>query len=142
MIKKFVDFFKNGVTKSNKNLKSSEELVEQLMDSITYNNYKSFIDAINSGVDLNVMVSSGHGNVLYTPFISCLMHRNLKFAKILIDKGVDLFKQPGYVNSMDDYMKMMLNGREYNEMMYYILKKYPNFKEELEIRKSGSKYNL
>lgn len=135
MIKKFSKFFRG-----NKKVETDDDLIVQLMDSITYDNFKLFMDAINKGVDINVVVSAGIGN-LYSPFVSCLIHKNVKFAKILIENGVNLFKQP--INtSIDEYMKMSLNNREYNEIMYYILKKYPNFKEELEIRKSGSKYNL
>jgi len=138
MIKKFKDFFNKHTLRYEQEVpKTQKELDLYMLTAIDDDSYESFVDAIERGADINRSVDTGKG-YLIDALTSCVMLSRIKMLKYLINKGVDIFNN----NNYNYIMKMMIDKKDRKEIFNVISKKYPNFEEELAIRKDAKKYNL
>jgi ankyrin repeat protein len=131
MIKKLKDFINSHTLKYEQDIpKTQEELSTYLLTAIRDNSYESFVDAIKRGADVNFIKGAN-----ITPLLMCIYGDKIEMVKYLINAGADFF-------DYYDYMKKLLNEKDFKDVLKVILKKYPNFEEEIKMRKDAKKYNL
>jgi hypothetical protein len=129
------------------------DINDNLLKSIEYNDYNEFVELINKGADVNYTKYIFDDRIV-TPLTSCIFgwtHNDkarTKFIKTLIDNNVNLFDTKLYTPNGQHHVDVIQSIEKLVEKKYakeiidYILKKHPNYKEELEANKTANKYNL
>ena len=160
MFTKFKDFFKTNNSNSRQydspsgsRVYTQEELDENLIKSIDNSDYNTFTDMIKRGANINKKIDLGYG-LTSSPLQNCLYgwrygdRDQVKFLKFLFQSGVNLFDLttlgPDNIHEIDVYDTInKLFSPEYRQRVIdSLLKNYPDYMEERELRNTSNKYNL
>ena len=162
MFTKFKDFFKQKEPKldtrqyySNTGIReyTQEELDDNLFKSISTADYNTFTDMIKRGANINKVENLDYERTR-SPLTNIIygwryMERDrFKFLKVLFESGVNLFDYtelgPEGTFEVDIYdsINKLVEPEYRQKTIDCLLKNYPNYMEERELKMNVNKYNL
>ena len=156
MFTRFKDFFKPDKIDKNNSRRylsnsgwqeyTQEELDDNLFKAIDDEDYDTFVDMVKRGANIN-KISNMNSPIINIIYGAPSSKNKYKFLKSLFEAGVKLFGYMGYgphlfeIDIYDSIIKLV--HPDYRQRtLDCLLRNYPNYMEDREIRKDIDKFNL